>query len=280
MKLDEIESAFRSAVKDRFHFEKPTLTSALLLTDLDREASEALRGRVERMLASAHGDAVEWATAELDELGDLFALLEEQSPDLIVCYRHVLSSGKGLVHSLGSVVDTVTQATHIPVLLVPSPESGAFESLPDHLDAVLVVTDHITGDDRLVSWGAFMCAENGTLYLAHIEDEDIYRRYIDVIGKVPGLDTELAADKIREKLLRLPADYIAGVAEVLEKGGVHEQVVPLVRLGHPLGDYKTLLEEHEIDLLVVNSKDERQLAMAQMAYAIAVEIRERPLLLL
>lgn len=280
MRLDEIESAFRSAVKDRFRYREPTLARTLLISDLDDDGTAALRDRVAAMLATAHGADLEWTVARDVAPNDLFGLLEAGAPDLIVCYRHVLTSGKGLIHSLGSVVDTVTQATDIPVLLVPSPESGSFDSLPRSLDRVLVVTDHLTGADRLVSWGAFSCAENGHLYLAHIEDDATYDRYIDVISKLKGLDTELATTAIRDKLLQLPSDYIAGVAAVLAEQGIHEHVTPLVRMGHPLGDYKALLAEHEIDLLVANSKDERQLAMAAMAYAIAVEIRDRPLLLL
>ena len=48
---------------------------------------------------------------------------------------------------------------------------------------------------------------------------------------------------------------------------------------HVLG-YKELVEENEIDLLVMYTKDEEQLAMHGIAYPLAVELRATPLLML
>ena len=66
------------------------------------------------------------------------------------------------------------------------------------LERVLVVTDHLTGDDRLVNWGVHLCPESGRLVLAHVEDDHTYDRYIDVIGKLKNLDTDTAADVTRK----------------------------------------------------------------------------------
>ena len=44
--------------------------------------------------------------------------------------------------------------------------------------------------------------------------------------------------------------------------------------------YRRLIEQHEVDLLVLNTKDEDQLAMRGIAYALAVELRQTPLLML
>lgn len=282
MKLDEFESVFRSAIKEKFRYQAPELSSGLLLTDLGATESAALAERLTKLLSSRE-IGLEWTVLSADDLaevGDVFAALEKHAPDMVACYRHVLSSGKGLIHSLGSVVDTLTQATTVPVLLFPSPDSGAFDNVSERAERVLVVTDHLTGDNELVSWGGYLCAEGGTLYLAHVEDDATYARYIEVIGKLPGIDTEVAAEKIREKLLSLPAEYIEGVADVLDAENIHENVVPIVEMGHALSDYKRLIDEHEIDLIVINTKDERQLAMHGMAYSLAVEIRDLPLLLL
>ena len=41
-----------------------------------------------------------------------------------------------------------------------------------------------------------------------------------------------------------------------------------------------LIEEHEVDLLVMNTKDEDQLAMHGLAYSLAIELRAIPLLML
>ena len=57
-------------------------------------------------------------------------------------------------------------------------------------------------------------------------------------------------------------------------------VEQVVVFGHHLAEYKRLIERHAVDLLVLNTKDDQQLAMRGMAYALAVELREIPLLML
>ena len=54
----------------------------------------------------------------------------------------------------------------------------------------------------------------------------------------------------------------------------------IVTLGHHLREYKRLIVEHEVDLLVLNTKDEDQLAMHGQAYPLAVGLRGIPLLML
>ena len=45
-------------------------------------------------------------------------------------------------------------------------------------------------------------------------------------------------------------------------------------------DYKKLIEQHEVDLLLLHTKDEDQLAMHGLAYPVTVELRDIPLLLI
>ena len=61
---------------------------------------------------------------------------------------------------------------------------------------------------------------------------------------------------------------------------VDVRVQPLVTLGHRLSEYHSLVEEHAVDLLVVNTMDGDQLAMHGRAYPLAVELRQIPLLML
>ena len=53
-----------------------------------------------------------------------------------------------------------------------------------------------------------------------------------------------------------------------------------MKLGCQLSDYRELVDENEIDLLVMYTKDEDQMAMHGVAYPLAVELRETPLLML
>ena len=51
-------------------------------------------------------------------------------------------------------------------------------------------------------------------------------------------------------------------------------------MGHHLKQYRSLVEENQIELVVINTKDDDQLAMHGMAYSLSVEMTEVPLLLL
>jgi len=144
----------------------------------------------------------------------------------------------------------------------------------------MVVTDHLTGDDRLVNWASHLCTDRGTLFLTHIEDAEHLARFVDACSKIPGIDMDVLSEKLPKKLLGMPRDYIESTAEILSSHDIHEEIVPLVALGDPVKDYEKLVEENNIDLLVMNTKDAGQAAMHSLAYALSVEIRHRPLLLL
>lgn len=283
MKLDDFDSVFRSAVKARFHFAPPSPKEALLVTDLGERDAAILEGKVRAYLAEVAPEPLSWRTVhqdEYDQVVQLLGIVEESSPDLIVAYRHLRLRSKKLCYSLGAYVDTLTQATSVPVLLLPPPDHPDLDRRLAPPRRVLVITDHLTGDDRLASWGVQMCSRDGTLFLAHVEDAATYERYMEIIGMIPDLDTESTAERIRAKLLARPADYIESIVEVLETQGIEERVVPIVEMGHALSDYRRLVDEHEIELLVLNTKDAQQLAMHGMGYAISVEFQDRPMLLL
>ncbi len=282
MKLDDFESVFRSAVKTPFHHAPPAIESALLLTDVDRETTEAFLAKATSFLGSGHVGDVEWSmmtSEDFQEVAPVLDRVRRNPPSLVVCYRHLLGQGSKLPYSLGSTVDTLTQATDVPVLLLPRPDEEGMK-LPAAANRVMVVTNHITGDDKLVNWAAHLCVDDGTLFLTHVEDDTILDRYLDALSKIPGLDFDVAKEKLPKKLLSMPLDYIASTAAVLTKEGIHEKVESLVRLGDPVKEYEKLVDERDVDLLVMNTKDEGQNAMHALAYALSVEIRDRPLLLL
>jgi hypothetical protein len=53
-----------------------------------------------------------------------------------------------------------------------------------------------------------------------------------------------------------------------------------VEFGHRVVRYRQLVQEHNVDLLVTNTKQEDQLAINGLAYALSVELTEVPQLLL
>ncbi|MBW2278983.1 MAG: hypothetical protein JRF63_15935 [Deltaproteobacteria bacterium] len=207
--------------------------------------------------------------SEFRTAGELLALVESAAPDIICTYRNLHSGAWRWPYSLGTHVDLLTQHTDVPIMLLPHPEAErSAEHAIENTDTVMAIADHLTGDHRLVN------------YAVWFTDEATFGRYMEVISKIPTIDTDEAREAVREQLLKEPQDYIDNCVEVLRAAGTHVKVEHLVVFGHHLLDYRRLIEQHEVDLLVLNTKDEDQLAMHGIAYALAVELRQIPLLML
>ena len=144
----------------------------------------------------------------------------------------------------------------------------------------MAVTDHLTGDHRLVNFAVRFTETAGQLYLTHVEDDSTLDRFVEAIGRIPSIDTDDAELRIRERLLRDPTDYIESCVVALAAANVEVSIERIVTLGHRLREYKRLVEEHGVDLLVFNTKDDDQLAMHGLAYPLAIELRDTPLLML
>jgi nucleotide-binding universal stress UspA family protein len=178
-------------------------------------------------------------------------------------------------------VDVLAQVTTTPVMVLPHPDAmrASEHAVKDTL-VVMAMTDHLTGDAVLVNYAARFTEPSGKLFLTHIEDEATFERYMGTISRIPSIDTENARKTILEQLLKEPKDYIRSCREVLEAEGLPLAVEEIVTKGHHLREFEKLVEKHEVDLLVFNTKDEDQLAMHGLAYPLAVEFRQIPLLLL
>lgn len=283
--VDQFESVFKAASKELFNFLEIDIKKALLVSDCDETGRAALEKSVRQFLSAIEKNRkVEWLMLngqDFKSVQDLLNGIENHRPDLIVTYRHLHSDAWQWPYSLGEHLDVMTQVTDIPVAVIPHPEKeeGILERLKS-TDNVLAITDRMTGDHRLASYGIYFTRENGTLFLAHLEDEDIYDRYMDVISKIPQIDTDVAREKIKERLIKEPADYIKSFQQFMSKKDSSIKVESLVAMGKQLHNYKTWIDEHEIDLVIMNTKDEDQLAMHGLAHPLVVELRDTPLLLL
>ncbi len=51
-------------------------------------------------------------------------------------------------------------------------------------------------------------------------------------------------------------------------------------MGHHLREVRRIVEEQDVNLLVLHTKDEDQLAMHGLAYPLVVELRHLPILML
>lgn len=286
--IDEYESRFKRAAKERYHYAPVPIDRVLLLTDLTDAAEiaqmERKTRRLLRVIEERGAAAATWDHVGGDAYGstqELLALVQAKQPDLVVTYRSLKESDRNPVYSLGTYMDVITQATSVPTLVLPHDADDDAQQVEEGTPQVMVVTDHLTGDDRLVNWGLrFVLGDQGDLLLTHVEDDHTFARYMDVISKIDAIDTATAEREIRAQLLKEPTEFMDSCREVLEAQGIPVRVHSIVRLGHRVREYRALVDEHEVDLLVFNAKDEGQTAMHGIAYSLAVELKRLPLLLL
>ncbi len=282
IKVDQFESVFKSAAKLNFKRQELSFQKIAVVTDLEEAEAKTLAARV-RAFLQVLGDGPEWMVldrGQSERVEQLLGLVTQEKPELLVTYRNLHSAAWRWPHSLGPRLDVLTQATRCPVMVLPHPRDvSAFDASMQHTEVVMAVTDHLVGDSRLVSYAASFTEKGGDLFLTHIEDDAIFERYIEVISKIPSINTENAREQIIKQLLKEPRDYIESCRRELKEEGLDLRIHSEVRTGHHLIEYKQLVEDHSVQLLVMNTKDEDQLAMHGLAYPLAVELRQIPLLM-
>jgi hypothetical protein len=282
-KLDQYESVFLAADKAVYTYERPVLDHVLVVSDLDAQAASRLEDAI-RTFLSVLGDVTRWTRLDGDDfasVGELLERVEAERPDLVVTYRHLHSSAWRWPHSLGEYLDVLTQATRAPVLVLPHPDAG--HALPHSLtdtNCVMAITDHLTGDDRLVNYALRFTERGGTCWLTHVERRPVFDHFLGAISKIPEIETETARELIERQLLKEPRDYIRSCRSAITQQDLLLRIEAIVTLGRRLVEYRRLIESHGVDLLVLNTFDEDQLAMHGLAYPLAVELRQIPLLML
>ena len=283
-KLDQFESVFKSADKAVYSYDRPTLDRVLLITDLNEADGADIASRVRSFLSAVDEPGTRWDTLWGDAFASVQALLEsieERKPDLIVTYRHLHSEAWQWPYSLGEYLDVMTQATSVPVLVLPHPDAD--RALPHSVkdtDRVMAITDHLTGDNRLVNMAVTFTAPGGTCWLTHVESQPVFERYMDSVSKISAIDTEIAREALAEQLLKEPHDFIVACRAEIDAQALPIKIEEVVAMGRRIDEYTELIANREIDLLVLHTKDDDQLAMHGAAYALAVELRGIPLLML
>jgi hypothetical protein len=289
MESFSFESQFKGAIRQRYKHEELTFSSVFLVTDLDAERAATVQASCQRFLS--HVRSVEGATWRVFTEGDLphvprlLELIEHDKPDLVVTYRNLTEHPRYPRSSLGNYVDSVTQATSVPVLVLPvrRQEDVHAEELQGRLqdtERVIVVTDHLTDDPQLIRFGAEFTAPGGLLLLSHVEDEDWFERYMRAIERIPEIDNETARELILARLLKDARDFVDSAAEDLHSGPLDIRVSPLVQMGHTIDAYRKIIGEHDPRLIVADAKDPGRQAMSDLAYSMAVEFIDVPVLLL
>lgn len=282
--VDQFESVFRSADKAVFADDPVTIESVLIVTDRTGSDAYEFGEDVKSFLSILNEATPTWDVVTGDEFTtsqELLTLVEARQPGLICTYRHLHATDGGSAFTLGDSVETLTQACAAPVMVVPHPDARrtATRAMKD-TNIVMAMTDHLTGDDRLVNMALRFVEPAGTLFLTHVEDRATFDRYIDTIARIQHLNTDVAREEIGQQLLKEPHDFITSCREAIAQRVPRLHVEEIVTMGTHLALYKELVEQHEVDLLVFNTRDNDQLAMHGLAYPLAVELRETALLML
>ncbi len=287
--LDQFESEFRAATRTPYEYAPVSLDHGLLITDMDTPDPTLLENLTRFLGVGRDGKPIELEHISIDvtcNVSELLKIVAEKKAQLLVTYRNLHSDAWSWPHSLGDAVDVLTQITDIPVLLIPNPKELDFQKGADYgeqmqnTDVVMAITDHLAGDHHLVNYAVALTQPGGKLILSHVEDDETVQRTIDAISKIPSIDTDTVAEQLPKQLLKDPLDYAQSCQGVLQKAKVDITVEHSVTLGHRLKDHLQLIEQHNVDLLVLNTKDDDQLAMHGLAYPLAVELRKTPLLML
>ncbi|HNO79765.1 MAG TPA: hypothetical protein PKN33_17090 [Phycisphaerae bacterium] len=282
-RIDQFASVFKAAEKARYQYDPPLLSRVAVLVDTLKEQSSAYAESVCEFLKASNIVADEFKVVGAEDFSNIRQMLDvvhAASPNLIVTHRHLHLDREELEHSLGTYLDTLLQGTPIPVLVTPSPNTDGTPKPLEIARDVLVMTDHLLDDPKCINYGVRFVAPGGIVHLCHVEDDAIFRKYMALIERIPEIETDVAREKLRAKLLQLPTDYIASCIDALQSESINATIKANVRLGHRVTDYHNLIEEHAGDLLVCNTNDPENLAIHPMAYAIALEFRKQPLLLL
>ncbi len=279
--LDNFQSAFRAASGVPFHPESLNFSNIALISDVNESVAQLLNDQVHQFLAAALPYSYEISTINSESYQSvtnmLTAIEELTHPASLICtYRNLYNRNEDLPESLGSHVDVLTQRVDVPVLLLPRPDRVDLTQLS--LKEVMTVTNHLSGDNHLISVAAHFTPEEGKLILSHIEDETAFERYEQAIGRIPAIPTESSTSAIKSQLLHMAEQFISSCEH--ELGEQHFTIEKHLEFGNPLTKSKDLCSEHQVDLLVLNSKDANHVAMDGPAYELAVEMRDIPVLLL
>lgn len=283
-KIDRFESVFKRSDKLVFEYFPRFYENKLIVCDKTEEKALEFTDLIKHYLDFLDDNNLgskqpAWHTLARQDIQGVSTLLKQIDdicPSLIITYRNLCDSVENAIHSLGVMLDELTQNSQPPVLVLP-----ADGMVPDNRpQTIMVATDHLTGDHRLVNQAIPFARPDGCLYLCHIEDDAIFNRYMSAIECIPEINTESANEKIKTQLLKVPHDYIQSCIKSIKDAEIHLTVKSEIMLGHKVSDYRKLVEKHNIDLLVINTKDKSQIAMHGMAYSIAVEFRDTPLLML
>ena len=286
--IDDFESQFRRASKAVYSYEPLSLKKIVFVLDGEPEErnsyiepiSAFLKGAL--MIQSAAED-ITWEVLSFEPNENVTELIERanaSNPDLIVTRRHLFKQPRGPLQSLGIYVDVLAQSTSALVLIIPRLTADELQKRCQNTSDVMVLSDSLSEDNQLVNTGVLFTQPDGCLYLTDVEDGAAFDRYMDVIEKIPLIDSVMAREEIHHQLEKEVREFSEQCIEKIRPVRSDLRIESVFRYGSSIADFRTLISDYKTDLLILNTNDASQMAMHGIAYSIAVEFTDFPLLLI
>ena len=280
-KIDQFESLFRSAVHAHYTPRSYPIREVMVLTDLPEGQDTTYLSQLEPFFegVTAETKLTLIPREQSESLERLIDLIKGHQVDLICTYRNLHTPYGAFPYTLGGHVEVLTQVCEAPILLTARPEQlgGAKMEAPSR---VMALTDHFEEHPHLIDAATAMIKEPGALILSHVEDSGTFERYMKAISKIPSIDTDQARQEIQRQLISSAQSYIEHTKSSLSAVHPHITVIGEVKMGHQISEHTSLVAAHRVDLLVIDTKDEDQLAMHGLSHPLAIELSELPLLML
>ncbi|PCJ19538.1 MAG: hypothetical protein COB02_07270 [Candidatus Cloacimonadota bacterium] len=282
--IDQFESVFLSAFHESFKYEHKSIQSILFLGDLGADVLANTFEKVTSMLQAIFStDHPKFSYNQVNPqntTADILDIIESQKPDLIISYRNLYSNAWQYPHSLGEHLDVLLQKTDVPVLVIPHPYSDySAQHATQNTDKVMVLSDHLSTENKLTSIAADFTQKNGELTLFHFENQYQFDRMINTISCIQQINTDVAKTEIKKKIISEANHYMNSCEKLLKKTHpgilIHKKCI----FGTLISSINDYINQNQIDLLVINTKDQDQLAMHGLSYPLAVELRQIPILM-
>jgi hypothetical protein len=280
-KLDQFASLFKSADKPTMIHDDIVVKKLIVVGDESVGNIDSHLESVRKFASILERDEPEWqalAVTTTSAVSSLRDVIRGVGPDLIIAHRDLGETSRRTERSLGVILDELLWDSPTPVLILPDDENGKAVIPATPPGKLMIATDHLTGDNVLVDYGARLTPEDGTLVMAHIEDDGVFEHYMREIERIPEIESSIARERIRERLLDTPKNYVASCIAVLREAGLSVHIEDVIRFGHRVRDYERLVDEHGIELLCLHAHWDDAPARLGMAYMIATRCRRLPLL--
>ena len=276
LKIDHFASLFRAADKEQVDIPMVRISKVALVTDVSIDESHQLWERWKGILPNPV-EMVLLDGSMTQSLPKLVDSLKEIEVDLVMTYRCLHSDAWQYPYAVGSYIEVLTQIVPFPVLLMPHihEESKTYANAK----SILLLSAELTKEAALVGFAGAFSTKETQLLLAQIDDKSTFLRIIDIISKIPQIDTDDAKQYITERREQEMNDWVFRCTQNLSQQPNAPVVSQIDMLDPSMKECAAVIGQHNAELVVINTKDDEQLAIHGLAYPIMVQFRQLPLLL-